>query len=106
MEKPTSAVLEHKQAVMRRYRKLGAVWGALIGALIGIAGGCLQMTHWESPWIGCVVAPLALAFVGGCIGYFFYDLLFDSQIRSSLDDFELDANALMGRDRADRRDGT
>ena len=71
--------------MLGRYRKLGLEWGVFCGAVLGIVAGGLQMHRWESPFTGWAITTAVLAALGGAAGYFFYDLLFGSQIRAGID---------------------
>ena len=75
---------EQKRAVLKRYRKLGLEWGVFVGALLGVLGGGLQMSGWESPLLGWAITTLSMSSLGGVAGYFGYDLIFGSQIRDAL----------------------
>lgn len=75
---------EQKQLVLKRYRKMGLEWGFLVGALLGVLGGGLQMSGWESPLLGWAIVTAFFSAVGGLLGYFCYDLIFGSQIRDAL----------------------
>ena len=75
---------EQKQLVLKRYRKMGLEWGFFVGALLGVVGGGLQMSSWESPHLGWAIVTASFSAIGGLLGYFCYDLIFGSQIRDAL----------------------
>jgi hypothetical protein len=76
---------QHKREVLKRYRKLGVEWGAFIGAMIGVIGGGMQLKGWENPLAGWAAAIVSISAVGGLVGYFFYDLIFGTQIQAAID---------------------
>jgi len=63
---------------------MGLEWGFFAGALLGVLGGGLQMSSWESPLFGWAIVTASFSAIGGLLGYFCYDLIFGSQIRDAL----------------------
>jgi hypothetical protein len=86
------SAFEHKKLVLKRYRRLGLEWGLLIGAMLGILGGGLQMKGWDNPLRGWAITTLAFSGLLGGLGYLFYDIVFGSQIRAALEASGLDGD--------------